>query len=137
MALEGSAGFGLRTLPFKLAFVTCTRRSNIFIVLTLFKKLTPFQGLPGWTGKSVSFSVVGESFFGKDTLLGAGAFLSFFQRLFVYHRIIGGIRLHQAGIHKYFSAVNKAGLHTLPDNALKKDLKRLTPQRALALESTL
>ncbi len=80
MALEGSTGFGLRTLLFKLATVTCVRRSNIFIVLTLFKKLAPFQALAGRTGKGVSFSMVGESFFGEDTFFRAGAFLSLLQR---------------------------------------------------------
>ena len=80
MALEGSAGFGLRTLLFKLASVTYAARSNIFVVLTLFKKLASFKGLSGRTGKSISFSIVAKSFFGKDTFFGAGTFLSFFQR---------------------------------------------------------
>jgi hypothetical protein len=49
-------------------------------VLTLLKKLASFQALSGRTGKSVSFSVVGKSFFGKDTFFRSGTFLSFFQR---------------------------------------------------------
>ena len=80
MALEGSAGFGLGTLSFKLASFTCARRSTIFIVLTLFKKLASFQSLSGRTIKGVSFSIVAKSLFGKDTFFGAGTFLSFFQR---------------------------------------------------------
>ena len=67
MALEGSTGFGLRALLFKLASVTCARRCNIFIVLTLFKKLASFQDLAGRTEKGVCFSIVGKRFFGKDT----------------------------------------------------------------------
>ena len=80
MALESSTGFGFRTLFFKSASVTCGLRSNIFIVLTLFKKLASFQALSSRTGKGVSLSIVGKSFFGKDTFFGAGTFLSFFQR---------------------------------------------------------
>ena len=80
MALKASTGFGFGTLHFKLALVTCARRSNIFIMLALFKKLAPFQGLAGRTGKSVSFGIVGKSFFGKDTFFGAGPFLSLLQR---------------------------------------------------------
>ena len=80
MALESSTGFGLCTLFFKSASVTYGRRSNIFIVLTFLKKLAFLQALPGRTGKGIRFSIVGECFFGKDTLFGAGAFLSFLQR---------------------------------------------------------
>ena len=80
MTLVGSTGFSLRTLLFKLASVTCACRGNIFIVLTLFKKLAPFQRFAGRTAKGISLSIVGKSFFGKDTFFGAGAFLSFFQR---------------------------------------------------------
>ncbi|CAB1058571.1 hypothetical protein D1BOALGB6SA_3327, partial [Olavius sp. associated proteobacterium Delta 1] len=38
------------------ATVTCARSSNIFIGLTLFKKLASFQGLAGRAGKGISFN---------------------------------------------------------------------------------
>ena len=80
MALEGTAGFGLRTLLFKLATVAGARSGNVFIVLTLFKEFAPFQRLTGWTGKGVSISIVGKRFFRKNTFFRAGAFLSLLQR---------------------------------------------------------
>jgi hypothetical protein len=69
MALEGSTGFGLGTLRFKLATVAGTRGRNILIVLSLFIKIASFQGLAGRTGKGVGFSMIGESLLSKDTLL--------------------------------------------------------------------
>jgi len=57
MALEGSTGFGLSALRLESATVTCARSSNIFIGLTLFKKLASFQGLAGRAGKGISFNI--------------------------------------------------------------------------------
>jgi len=57
MAFESTAGFGLRTLLFKLATVAGARSGNIFIVLTLFKKLASFQGMAGRTSKGISISI--------------------------------------------------------------------------------
>ena len=80
MALEGSTGFGLGTLRFKVATLAGARGRNILIVLTLFIKIASFQSLAGWTDKGVGFSVIAESLFVKDTLFRAGTVLRFLQR---------------------------------------------------------
>jgi len=67
MAFESMAGFGLCTLLFKLATVAGARSGNIFIVLTLFKELAPFQSLASWTAKGVSIIIVGKRFFRENT----------------------------------------------------------------------
>jgi len=51
MAFESTAGFGLRTLLFKLATIAGARSGNIFLVLTLFKKPAPFQSLVSEFGR--------------------------------------------------------------------------------------
>ena len=50
-------------------------------MLTLFIKSASFQALTGRTSKGVSFSVVGESFFGKDDFFATGTLLALFQRI--------------------------------------------------------
>ena len=80
MALEGSTGFGFRTLLFKLATVTGTCSSNVFKVLTFFIESSLFQRLTGRTGKGVCISIAAKRFFRENPFFRASAFLSLLQR---------------------------------------------------------